>query len=47
MTQLLESRQKRISTLELALKEASAEKTSLQQKVELLTIKVSLHYYPD
>lgn len=40
MTNLLEARQKKISTLELALKEASEEKVALQQNVELLKIKV-------
>ena len=40
MTHLLDSRQKRISALEITLKEASEEKTQLQQKVELLKLKV-------
>ena len=42
MTNLLESRQKRINALEITLKEATEEKTELQQTVELLKLKVKI-----
>ena len=40
MTQLLESRQKRINALETAVKEYEAEKSDLAQKLEVLKLKV-------
>ena len=45
MTHLLESRQKRINVLEMTLKEVQEEKTQVQQKMELLKLKVRMNFY--